>query len=116
MTRARRRTLEEREAVSRGLKRWHERRRIAAERRLERLRVAPTDLLAIEAGDVESVRPELLPLVSAGADEAHALLEAQGGADRASPQRTTSQRRTSGAWALSCAACCCAGRRLVTPS
>ncbi|MEB2346935.1 MAG: hypothetical protein OZ948_19655 [Deltaproteobacteria bacterium] len=88
MSRRRYRTLEEREAVSRGLRRWHERRRIAAERRIERLRVAPQDLLAIEAGDVDAVRPELMAAVAAGADEAHALLEAQGGADHAGPART----------------------------
>jgi len=86
--RRRYKTLEQREAISRGLKRWHERRRIAAERRIERLRVAPQDLLAIEAGDVDAVRPELMAAVAAGSDEAFALLEAQGGAERASPQRT----------------------------
>lgn len=74
--------------VAEGRRRAGDARRRERAHQRERLRVAPQDLLAIEAGDVDAVRPELLALVSAGADEAHALLEAQGGAERASPQRT----------------------------
>lgn len=80
-------TAEWKARIAEGRRRAGEARRRERAYRRELLRVAPSDLLALAAGDFDAVRPELLPLVEGGADEAAALLLAMGGADRASPQR-----------------------------
>jgi len=74
--------------VAEGRRRAGEARRRERAYRRELLRVAPSDLLALASGDFDAVRPELMPLVEAGADEAAALLLALGGTQNASPQRT----------------------------
>jgi hypothetical protein len=67
-----------RERIRRGLVRAHERRRAA-------LRVVPSDLARLQAGDVA---PSLAGFLADAQAEAESLMDALGGADRVSPQRS----------------------------